>query len=60
MARQSFPFTYIYVDLASNDGQAHDVQVYLDISGGTSILMFVFFCVLIESQNGYHRIVVWR
>jgi len=37
MARQSFPFTYIYFDLQSNDGQPHNVQLYLDISGGTSI-----------------------
>lgn len=34
LIKQSMPFTYIYMDLVSNDGQPHDVQVYSDISAG--------------------------
>ncbi len=30
----SLPFTYLAVEIESNDGQAHDVQVYFDMSGG--------------------------
>ncbi|KAJ3893405.1 hypothetical protein GG344DRAFT_43434 [Lentinula edodes] len=30
---QSFPFTYIYMELSSTDGNSHSVQVYEDISG---------------------------
>ena len=32
---QSFPFAYLYVDAQSNDGQAHSVQIYADVTGGT-------------------------
>ncbi|KAJ3539402.1 hypothetical protein NM688_g6366 [Phlebia brevispora] len=32
-ALQSLPFTYLYLDITSNDGQAHAVQVYTDITG---------------------------
>ncbi|KAI0633572.1 hypothetical protein C8Q77DRAFT_1217931 [Trametes polyzona] len=31
---QSFPFSYVSVEASSMDGQAHDVQVYAEISGG--------------------------
>ncbi|GJE94479.1 hypothetical protein PsYK624_106490 [Phanerochaete sordida] len=31
--KQSFPFTYIALTAASNDGRPHNVQVYSDISG---------------------------
>ncbi|KAJ3967181.1 hypothetical protein EV361DRAFT_931862 [Lentinula raphanica] len=30
---QSFPFTYVFMELSSTDGAAHSVQVYEDISG---------------------------
>ena len=30
----SLPFTYVAVEFDSNDGKAHDVQVYFDMSGG--------------------------
>jgi hypothetical protein len=30
--RQSIPFSYVYVDMASVDGQPHSVQIYSDIS----------------------------
>uniref|UniRef100_A0A0W0F8G8 Glutaminase a n=1 Tax=Moniliophthora roreri TaxID=221103 RepID=A0A0W0F8G8_MONRR len=30
---QSLPFSYIYVDVHSLDGQSHSVQVYCDVSG---------------------------
>ncbi|KAL0061610.1 hypothetical protein AAF712_011527 [Marasmius tenuissimus] len=30
---QSFPFGYVLVDVASNDGEAHRVQVFSDLSG---------------------------
>ncbi|EIM84853.1 uncharacterized protein STEHIDRAFT_60541 [Stereum hirsutum FP-91666 SS1] len=31
--RQSMPFSYLYLEATSNDGKAHSVQVYSDISG---------------------------
>ncbi|KAA1466346.1 DUF1793-domain-containing protein [Dentipellis sp. KUC8613] len=33
LVNQSFPFSYLAVSAASNDGNAHSVQVYTDISG---------------------------
>ena len=33
LVRQSLPFSYMTVDVKSNDGKAHSVQVYSDISG---------------------------
>ncbi|KAK7026402.1 hypothetical protein VNI00_015637 [Paramarasmius palmivorus] len=36
LALQSFPFGYVYVDATSSDGNAHNVQVYSDLSGGPS------------------------
>ncbi|TCD67396.1 hypothetical protein EIP91_012431 [Steccherinum ochraceum] len=33
LVTQSIPFSYIYLDAMSTDGQPHDVQVYLDITG---------------------------
>ncbi|KAJ7091741.1 hypothetical protein C8R44DRAFT_719651 [Mycena epipterygia] len=30
--RQSFPFSYVYVDGKSTDGQSHSIQLYSDIS----------------------------
>ncbi|KAJ7695284.1 DUF1793-domain-containing protein [Mycena olivaceomarginata] len=35
-ARQSFPFSYVYLDGKSTDGQPHSIQLYSDISGGSS------------------------
>ncbi|KAJ7144241.1 hypothetical protein C8R44DRAFT_143399 [Mycena epipterygia] len=32
-SRQSFPFSYMYIDGASTDGNFHSVQLYSDISG---------------------------
>ncbi|KAJ7194203.1 hypothetical protein GGX14DRAFT_378230 [Mycena pura] len=32
-ARQSFPFSYVYVDGASADGKTHSIQLYADITG---------------------------
>lgn len=34
MARQSLQFSYISVKAKSSDGTPHDVQVYMDVSGG--------------------------
>lgn len=34
--RQSFPYSYMNVDVASLDGKAHAVQLYSDISAGKS------------------------
>ncbi|KAJ6534104.1 hypothetical protein B0H19DRAFT_1185261 [Mycena capillaripes] len=31
--KQSFPFSYVYIDGKSTDGQAHSIQLYSDISG---------------------------
>ena len=31
---QSLPFSYVYIDVESNDGQEHSVQLYSDISAG--------------------------
>lgn len=36
LKRQSFPFSYMNVDVASLDGEPHAVQVYTDITAGTS------------------------
>jgi hypothetical protein len=37
MARQSQQFSYISVKARSSDGVPHNVQVYMDVSGGTFI-----------------------
>jgi 2-succinyl-5-enolpyruvyl-6-hydroxy-3-cyclohexene-1-carboxylate synthase len=34
LKRQSVIFSYLEVEVASNDGDAHDVQLYTDISAG--------------------------
>lgn len=34
LVRQSMPFSYLSMTAESNDGNAHDVQVYSDVSGG--------------------------
>jgi hypothetical protein len=31
--KQSIPLSYVFVDVASNDGSSHSVQLYMDISG---------------------------
>jgi hypothetical protein len=36
LARQSQQFSYVNVNVSSCDGNAHRVQVYMDISGGMS------------------------
>ncbi|KAF7329621.1 hypothetical protein MKEN_00225100 [Mycena kentingensis (nom. inval.)] len=33
LARQSFPFSYVYVDGATTDGKAHTIELYMDITG---------------------------
>ncbi len=33
LRRQSMPLSYIFADVRSDDGRAHDVSIYLDISG---------------------------
>ncbi len=38
MARQSQQFSYISAKAKSSDGVPHDVQVYMDVSGGTLVL----------------------
>ena len=35
LKRQSLPFSYLDVVVASMDGATHDVQLYTDISAGT-------------------------
>jgi len=37
LKRQSLVFSYLNVEVASLDGQSHDVQVYSDISAGMSL-----------------------
>ena len=32
------PFGYVYVDATSGDGNAHNVQIYSDLTGGTYTL----------------------
>ncbi len=39
MARQSQQFSYISTKTRSSDGVPHDVQVYMDVSGGTTVLL---------------------
>ena len=34
LVNQSIPFSYLSVEVASNDGRPHQVQLYTDISGG--------------------------
>lgn len=36
--RQSLPFSYFYINVTSNDGNAHDVRLYSDISAGEYLL----------------------
>ncbi|TCD67966.1 hypothetical protein EIP91_011767 [Steccherinum ochraceum] len=33
LVKQSIPFSYVYIDAVSTDGQVHDVQAYMDITG---------------------------
>ncbi|KIK65886.1 hypothetical protein GYMLUDRAFT_1027569 [Collybiopsis luxurians FD-317 M1] len=33
LVKQSFPFTYIYFEASSTDGNSHSLQIYEDISG---------------------------
>ncbi len=35
---QSLPFSYVYIDVESNDGQEHSIQLYSDISAGACLL----------------------
>ena len=35
LKRQSLPFSYVDVAVASTDGKTHDVQLYTDITAGT-------------------------
>jgi len=39
---QSFPFSYLYVDAMSVDGQSHSVQIYSDISAGNPLMIQLF------------------
>ncbi len=41
MARQSQQFSYISAKARSSDGVPHDIQVYMDVSGGTLVLLLV-------------------
>jgi hypothetical protein len=34
--RQSIPFSYLTFECASTDGKAHSVQIFTDVTGGTS------------------------
>ena len=43
----SLPFSYLAVEIESNDGQAHDVQVYFDLTGGKTSLATQYFWLLI-------------
>jgi hypothetical protein len=36
LRRQSIPFSYLKVSVVSLDGRSHHVQIYTDVSGGTS------------------------
>jgi len=38
MLRLSLPFSYLDVTLESLDGGVHDVQLYADVSAGTSMI----------------------
>ena len=38
LMRQSLPFSYVEVSIISTDGNAHDVQLYTDITAGKSFL----------------------
>ena len=41
LKRQSLPFSYVDVTVASTDGKDHDVQIYTDITAGTSNLSYL-------------------
>ena len=34
LVNQSIPFSYLAVEVASNDGNVHQVQLYTDVTGG--------------------------
>ena len=36
---QSLPFTYLYIDAESTDGQEHSIQFYSDVTGGMSSII---------------------
>lgn len=45
LVRQSMPFSYLYINTASNDGNAHNVRLYSDITGGkTASCFFLAIC----------------
>ena len=43
LLRQSLPFSYMYITAESNDGNAHNVRMYSDISGG-ELPIYSFSC----------------
>lgn len=35
LVRQSLPFSFVYVEVASTDGNQHSVQIYSDVTAGS-------------------------
>jgi len=55
LTKQSMPFSYLTFECQSQDGAAHDVQVYSDISAGASQSSYYCIITLNFSQNGYRE-----
>ncbi|KIK65807.1 hypothetical protein GYMLUDRAFT_1027401, partial [Collybiopsis luxurians FD-317 M1] len=56
---QSFPFTYIYFEAASMDGNSHSVQVYQDITGewtSSSTNSFIEWNTTSSNSIVYHQV----
>jgi hypothetical protein len=41
LVRQSLPFSYVYVDMVSIDGQPHSVKIYSDICAREPDLLII-------------------
>jgi hypothetical protein len=51
--RQSLIFSYLNVDVASLDGNSHNVSLYTDISAGKLFLLIYDWPVLIRDRMGF-------
>lgn len=64
LARQSQQFSYIFVNARSADGAPHSVQVYMDVSGGRPIHLFLFAFTLLTvraewASGDISQVVAW-
>ncbi|KAK0463852.1 uncharacterized protein EV420DRAFT_1264522 [Desarmillaria tabescens] len=56
---QSLPFSYVYIDVESNDGQEHSIQLYTDINAG-ALLSLLTPCYVEWISNDSNSFAAWR